>query len=82
MNPLTIELFKKMLPWALTVQLMKLETLLKTIDDWYKWAATLNYKHHKLNQAIEKTRGTLGKKKTPQQNTTSQGTKMLWTSTD
>jgi Retrotransposon gag protein len=30
-NPLTIELFKKTLPWALTVQLMKLETPLKTI---------------------------------------------------
>jgi hypothetical protein len=49
-NPLTIELFKETLPWALTVQLMKLETPLKTIDDWYKWAATLNHKHHKLNQ--------------------------------
>jgi hypothetical protein len=30
-NPLTIKLFKKTLPWALTFQLMKLETLLKTI---------------------------------------------------
>jgi Retrotransposon gag protein len=48
-NPLTIELFKETLPWALTVQLMKLETLLRAIDDWYKWAATLDYKHHKLN---------------------------------
>jgi Domain of unknown function (DUF4939) len=43
-NPLTIELFKETLPWALTVQLMKLETPLKTIDNWYKWAATLNHK--------------------------------------
>jgi hypothetical protein len=39
-NPLSIELFKETLPWALTLQLMKLETQLKTIDDWYKWAAT------------------------------------------
>jgi Retrotransposon gag protein len=48
-NPLTIELFKETLPWALTVQLMKLETPLKTIDNWYEWAATLDHKHHKLN---------------------------------
>jgi hypothetical protein len=53
MNPLSIELFKKTLPWALMLQLKRLETLLKTIDDWYKWAATLNHRHHKLNQAIE-----------------------------
>jgi Retrotransposon gag protein len=48
-NPLTIELFKEMLSWALTVQLIKLEMLLKTIDDWYKLAAILDHKHHKLN---------------------------------
>jgi hypothetical protein len=48
-NPLSIELFKETLPWALTVQLMKLETLLKTIDNWYEWAATLDHRHHKLN---------------------------------
>jgi hypothetical protein len=35
-NPLSIELFKETLPWALTLQLMRLETLLKTIDDWYE----------------------------------------------
>jgi hypothetical protein len=66
MNPLSIKLFKETLPWALTVQLMKLETPLKTIDDWYKWAATLNHRHHKLNRAIEWTRGTSEKEKTPQ----------------
>jgi Domain of unknown function (DUF4939) len=65
-NPLSIELFKETLPWALTVQLMKLETLLKTIDDWYKWAATLDHEHHKLNWAIEWTRKTLAKEKTTQ----------------
>jgi hypothetical protein len=48
MNLLSIKLFKETLPWALTFQLMKLETLLKSIDDWYKWAAMLNHKHHKL----------------------------------
>jgi hypothetical protein len=42
-NPLSIELFKETLPWALTLQLMRLETLLKTIDDWYEWAASLNH---------------------------------------
>jgi hypothetical protein len=65
-NPLFIELFNETLLWALTLQLMKLETLLKTIDNWYEWAATLDHKHHKLTRAIERTRGTLGKEETPQ----------------
>jgi hypothetical protein len=65
-NPLTIELFKKMLPWALIVQLIKLKTPLKTINNWYKWAAILDHKHHKLSQAIERTQGILNKEKTPQ----------------
>jgi hypothetical protein len=34
MNPLSIELFKETLPWALMLELIKLETLLKTINDW------------------------------------------------
>jgi hypothetical protein len=66
-NPLSIELFKETLPWTLTLQLMKLETPLKTIDDWYKLAALLDHRFHKLNQAIEQTRGTSAKEKTPQQ---------------
>jgi hypothetical protein len=49
MNPLSIKLFKETLPWALTLQLIKLETPLKTIDDWYEWAASLNHQFHKLN---------------------------------
>jgi hypothetical protein len=48
-DPLTIEFFKKTLPWGLMVQLMKLKTLLKTINNWYQWAVTLNHRHHKLN---------------------------------
>jgi Ty3 transposon capsid-like protein len=39
-NPLSIKLFKETLPWALTLELMKLETPLKTINDWYEWVAT------------------------------------------
>jgi chromosome condensin MukBEF ATPase and DNA-binding subunit MukB len=39
MNPLSTKLFKETLPWPLTVQVMKLETPLKTIADWYEWAA-------------------------------------------
>jgi hypothetical protein len=66
-NPLSIELFKETLPWALTVQLMKLETPLKTIDDWYEWVASLNHKFYKLNQVSERTRGNFRKEKTPQQ---------------
>jgi Zinc knuckle len=65
-NPLSIELFKETLPWALTLQLMRLETLLKTIDDWYKWVASLDHRFHKVNWAIEQTRGNSGKEKTPQ----------------
>jgi hypothetical protein len=48
-NPLSIELCEETLPWALMLQLMKLETLLKTIDDWYEWVASLNHRFHKLN---------------------------------
>jgi Retrotransposon gag protein len=48
-NPLSIELFKEALPWGLTLELMKLETPLKTIDDWYKWAATIDHRFHKVN---------------------------------
>jgi hypothetical protein len=65
-NPLTIELFKEMLPWGLTLQLMKLKTPLKTIADWYEWAAELDHKHAKINRAIEWTRGNGGKDKAPQ----------------
>jgi Retrotransposon gag protein len=32
-NPLSIELFKETLPWGLTLELMRLETPLKTIED-------------------------------------------------
>jgi Zinc knuckle len=66
-NPLTIELFKEALPWGLTLQLMKLEKPLKTIANWYEWAATLDHKHANINQAVERTRGTSGEKdKAPQ----------------
>jgi Zinc knuckle len=65
-NPLSIELFKETLPWALMLELMKLETLLKTINDWYEWAATLNHQYHKVNWVIEQTRGNSRKEKTPQ----------------
>jgi hypothetical protein len=55
MNPLTIELFKETLPWGLTLQLMKLETPLKTIANWYEWAAELDHRHAKINRAVERT---------------------------
>jgi Ty3 transposon capsid-like protein/Zinc knuckle len=67
MNPLSIELFKETLPWGLTLELMRLETPLKTIDNWYEWAATIDHQFHKVNQAIERTRGNSGKEKAPQQ---------------
>jgi hypothetical protein len=66
-NSLTIELFKETLLWGLTLQLMRLETPLKTIADWYEWAAELDHKHAKINKAVERTRGTSsGKDKAPQ----------------
>jgi hypothetical protein len=65
-NPLSIELFKETLPWALMLQLMRLETPLKTIDDWYEWVASLDLRFHKVNQAIEQTRENSGKEKAPQ----------------
>jgi hypothetical protein len=52
-NPLTIELFKETLPWGLTLQLMRLETPLKTINDWYEWVAELDHKHAKINRSME-----------------------------
>jgi Ty3 transposon capsid-like protein len=67
MNPLSIELFKETLPWGLTLELMRLETPLKTIDDWYEWAAMIDHWFYKVNQAIEQTRGNSGKEKAPQQ---------------
>jgi hypothetical protein len=46
---------------------MKLETPLKTIADWYKWAAELDHKHAKINRVVERTRGSSsGKDKAPQ----------------
>jgi hypothetical protein len=65
-NPLSIELFKETLPWALMLKLMKLETLLKTINNSYKWVATLDYWFHKVNWAIERNRGNSGKERTRQ----------------
>jgi Domain of unknown function (DUF4939) len=65
-NPLSIKLFKETLPWGLTLELMRLETPLKTINDWYKWAATIDHWFHKVNQAIERTREISGKEMTPQ----------------
>jgi hypothetical protein len=66
-NPLSIELFKETLPWELTLELMKLETPLKTINDWYEWVATLDHRFHKVNWATERARGNSRKERTPQQ---------------
>jgi Zinc knuckle len=66
-NPLSIELFKETPPWGLTLELIKLETPLKTIDNWYEWAVTIDHRFHKVNQAIKQTRGNSRKEKTPQQ---------------
>jgi hypothetical protein len=52
-NPLTIKLFKEMLSWGLILQLMKLKTPLRAINDWYTWAVMLNHRYHKLTQATK-----------------------------
>jgi Ty3 transposon capsid-like protein len=67
MNPLSIKLFQETLPWGLTLELMKLETPLKTIDNWYEWAAMIDHQFHKVSWAIERTRGNSRKEKAPQQ---------------
>jgi hypothetical protein len=48
-NFLSIKLFRETLPCGLMLELMRLETPLKTIDDWYKWAATIDHQFHKVN---------------------------------
>ena len=54
-NALTIELLKETLPSRLREKLMNLETPLNSIDDWYKWAATLDHHYHKIAQVKEQT---------------------------
>jgi hypothetical protein len=49
MDPLSIKIFKETLPWTLTLQLMRLETPFKNIDNWYKWTATLDHRYHMLD---------------------------------
>jgi Zinc knuckle len=66
-NPLSIELFKETLPWGLTLELMRLETPPKTIDNWYEWAAMIDHQFHKVNRVIERMRGNSRKEKTPEQ---------------
>jgi hypothetical protein len=66
-NSLSIKLFKETLPWGLTLELMKLKMPLKTINNWYEWAATIDHWFHKVNRAIEQTRGNSRKEKAPQQ---------------
>jgi Zinc knuckle len=40
---------------------------LKTIADWYEWAAELDHRHAKINRAVERTQGpSSGKDKAPQ----------------
>jgi hypothetical protein len=48
------------------LELMRLKTPLKTINDWYEWAATIDHQFHKVNQAVEQTRGNSRKEKAPQ----------------
>jgi hypothetical protein len=65
-NFLSIKLFRETLPWGLMLELMRLETPLKTIDDWYEWVAMIDHQFHKVNRAIEQTRGNSRKEKAPQ----------------
>ena len=64
-HALTIKLFKETLIPALRTQMMNLETPLKTLDDWYTWAIRLDHQHHKLCQAIERTKEIISKKPAP-----------------
>ena len=64
-HALTIELFKEMLVPALRTRMMRPETPLKTLDDWYTWAIRLDHQHHKSQRAIERTRENVSKKPAP-----------------
>ena len=64
-HTLTIKLFKETLIPALRTRMMNLKTPLKTLDDWYTWAIRLDHQHHKLKQAIERTRENVSKKPAP-----------------
>ena len=64
-HALTIKLFKEMLIPALRTQMMDLETLLKTLDDWYTWVIRLDHQHHNSHQAIERTKENVSKKPAP-----------------
>ena len=64
-HALTIELFKEMLVPALRTRMMRLETPLKTLDNWYTWAIRLDHQNHKSQQAIERTRENISKKPAP-----------------
>ena len=65
-NPLTIKLFKETLTKPLENRLMKLETPLTSLDDWYTWAQKIDHQYQKINRANERTRGnTTFKDKTP-----------------
>ena len=44
---------------------MNLETPLKTLDNWYTWAIRLDHQHHKLKQAIERTKENVSKEPAP-----------------
>ena len=64
-HALTIGLFKEMLVPALRTRMMRLETPLKTFNDWYTWAIRLDHQHHKSQRAIERTRESVSKKPAP-----------------
>ena len=69
-STLTIELFKETLTKPLENRLMKLETPLTNLDDWYKWAMKIDHQYQKINRANERTRGnmsTQSKDKNPRQ---------------
>ena len=82
-HALTIKLFKETLTPALRTRMMNLEMPLKTLNDWYTWAIRLDHQHHKLKQAIERTRENVSKNQHPDSTFLGRKeTQMQWMSTD
>jgi Retrotransposon gag protein len=77
-NPLSIELFKETLPWGLTLELMRLETPLKTIDNWYEWAAMIDTSFTRWTRLLNEWEGTPGRRRPHNESITSPERNMIW----
>jgi Ty3 transposon capsid-like protein len=59
-NDAVVEYFRETLPIPLQTKIMSLATPPTTLDDWYKWAITLQNNFLRMKSAIAKTRNDKG----------------------